>query len=71
MIVPEWPLAAFQDLMLQFKDSSCDCAAEVVAYEEAQHSSRMLFMREQSAFTVNIALADDWKHLSVTEVENI
>ena len=45
--------------MLQFKDSSCDCAAEVVAFEEAQHSSRMLFMREQSAFSVNIVLADD------------
>ena len=52
-------MTTFQALMLQFKDSSCDCAAEVVAFEEAQHSSRMLFMREQSAFSVNIVLADD------------
>ena len=64
-------MTTFQALMLQFKDSSCDCAAEVVAFEGAQHSSRMLFMREQSAFSVNIVLADDWKHLSLTEVENI
>ena len=52
-------MTTFQALMLQFKDSGCDCAAEVVAFEEAQHSSPMLFMREQSAFTVNIVLADD------------
>ena len=49
-------MTTFQALMLQFKDSSCDCAAEVVAFEGAQHSSRMLFMREHVPFIVNIVL---------------